>query len=159
MNIGEKKIHSKLTSIHMWLSRHYGKADLCENKNCPHKSVCFDWALIKGCKYYKNRKNFKKLCRSCHKFYDMTESTKRKISIANSGKIRSEEFKKRISNAKKGIPATWKWKEVIAIKNNKPTKYKSITFASKETKTLQTSIANCLKGRSKKANNYKWLYA
>lgn len=57
-------------ALHSWLKRTYGKADCCESKKCTGKSKYFEWALIKGRKYEKKRKNFKKLCKSCHHIYD-----------------------------------------------------------------------------------------
>jgi hypothetical protein len=61
------------SSIHKWLAYKFGKANHCENKNCPKKSVGFHWALIRGKKYEFKRKNFKQLCYSCHKRYDVTD--------------------------------------------------------------------------------------
>mgnify|MGYP001579767579 CR=1 FL=1 len=38
--------------------------------NCPGKSKCFEWALIKGKKHDHNIKNYMQLCKSCHRIYD-----------------------------------------------------------------------------------------
>jgi hypothetical protein len=56
---------AKYSSVHKWVVRWFGRADLCENKNCNKKSKTFDWACITGV-YEKDINNFKKLCRSCH---------------------------------------------------------------------------------------------
>lgn len=73
-------------SIHCWIKKHYGKASKCENPNCSHKSKHYEWALLKGKKYSHNRNNFFMLCVSCHRKYDMTETTKRKIGKALRGR-------------------------------------------------------------------------
>jgi len=69
---GEAKIvgDSGYVSVHSWLKRHYGRADLCENQDCDGMSKTFQWALKKGKKYELKRKNFIKLCRKCHCRYD-----------------------------------------------------------------------------------------
>jgi len=67
-------------AVHSWLRAKHGKANKCENKKCNHKSECYDWALIKGKEYDFKRSNFKMLCRSCHKLYDITEESKLKMS-------------------------------------------------------------------------------
>ena len=67
--------------IHKWLKRKFGKADRCENKKCGGKSKCFNWALKNGAKYAFKRKNFNRLCRSCHTNQDFTEETIRKMVI------------------------------------------------------------------------------
>lgn len=76
---GKGKDHYKWTgdkasygAIHLWLRKTYGKADRCENPKCPKKSKIFEYALIKGKKHERKRKNYKKLCRSCHDIYDET---------------------------------------------------------------------------------------
>ena len=70
---GEKTNHwkgdnIKYCAIHRWLNTTFGKADRCEN-NKTHKGK-YQWALIKGKKYERRRKNFKKLCAKCHAKYD-----------------------------------------------------------------------------------------
>ena len=66
-------------TIHKWLIRDFGKANKCEGKECRKISKCFDWSLLEGKNYERKRENFIMLCRSCHKKYDMTEETKKKI--------------------------------------------------------------------------------
>lgn len=57
-------------TIHQWLAKNFGKANMCEGEQCNGKSKVYDWALKKGKDYEKNRDNFINLCRSCHKKYD-----------------------------------------------------------------------------------------
>ena len=58
------------STIHKWMTRNYGKALMCEMKNCKRISFKYDWALLKGKKYTKKRSNFFQLCKSCHMIYD-----------------------------------------------------------------------------------------
>lgn len=67
-------------TIHQWLIRNY------EKRECEHcgKKKSDGWklhyALKKGKQYERKRGNFSILCASCHKKYDYTEVTKRKLS-------------------------------------------------------------------------------
>lgn len=56
--------------LHYWIRNTFGKANKCENKDCPHKSKQFQWALLRGASYERKRENFIMLCRSCHSHYD-----------------------------------------------------------------------------------------
>lgn len=75
-----KKNGLSYSGIHMWLKRTHGKPFPCEGVSCKGKSKTYEWALVKGKKYERKRENFIKLCRSCHHYYDMTQSQKDKIS-------------------------------------------------------------------------------
>jgi len=70
-----------VSAIHRWLNRWYGRANKCENnKHDNSKPVKkFDYALIKGKPYAKNRKHFKMLCRACHIKYDWTIQRQKKV--------------------------------------------------------------------------------
>lgn len=68
--------------VHDWLTVHYGNIKECEGKDCKGKSRWYDWALKKGKKYERNRGNFLRLCRSCHRKYDMTPE-KMKQAVSN----------------------------------------------------------------------------
>lgn len=70
---------NKYAYIHTWLRRKYGPADKCENPTCIGKSKHFQWSLIKGFKYEKNRSNFKMLCISCHQKYDWIEEERQHL--------------------------------------------------------------------------------
>jgi len=62
------------TSIHIWLKTNHGKADKCENLDCIGKSKIYDYALLRNKEYDHKRENFIKLCRSCHKKYDLSNN-------------------------------------------------------------------------------------
>lgn len=68
--------------IHRWLRLKYGNADCCENKNCNGKSNKYNWTLIPGCEYKRIRKNFKKLCQSCHMIQDYTQEWRENQHLA-----------------------------------------------------------------------------
>lgn len=59
--------------IHKWLKAKFGKADHCEDKDCPKTSRIFHWALKRNCNYERKRENFIQLCIRCHRRYDWTE--------------------------------------------------------------------------------------
>src|SRR5258708_36840637 len=79
-NAWKKKVCDEYT--HTWLYRNYGRPQECEGKNCRKTSSLYEWALKKGKSYDRKRKTFLRLCRSCHRRYDMTEE-KRKKAIKN----------------------------------------------------------------------------
>lgn len=66
--------------LHMYLNRTYGKPTQCQNLDCVYprkgakkileKPYKFEWALIKGKKYSRDRKDYIWLCTSCHRKYD-----------------------------------------------------------------------------------------
>ena len=78
-----KKVVGK-SQVHHWLGVHYGKPRICEDKKCDGrtKERYFDWALKTGYKYERKRENFLRMCRSCHRRYDLTPE-KRKQAIKN----------------------------------------------------------------------------
>ena len=132
---------SEYISLHQWLKYHYGKANHCSN-NPNHKSKRFHWANIDGI-YEKDIKHFVQLCPSCHKKLDWKEETRKKISLAQAGKPRPYRM----------IPVIQKSKEGIVIKF-----WESVTSASKSLGILETSINNCLNGRSKASGGFNWTY-
>ena len=67
------------STIHKWLLDKFGTATKCESKTCNGKSKNYQYALNKGKNYERKRENFKMLCASCHRKYDMTKKTKSKI--------------------------------------------------------------------------------
>jgi hypothetical protein len=141
--------------IHGWLSFHHGKAKKCENENCASVNPKrFEWALLKGKDYERNRNNYIQLCPSCHRKYDFTETQREKLIAAGKKKTFSETTRKKISQSCKG-------KGVIAvIQKDKTGKelilYKSVSEAAKKTKILQSSISNNLTKRSKTAGGFIW---
>ena len=64
------KPKSRISLIHQWLRKKYGKAYMCDNRLCPKKSKNFDYCLISGKEHKKNRKHYRTMCRSCHYKYD-----------------------------------------------------------------------------------------
>jgi hypothetical protein len=65
-------------TIHQWMVANFGNPTKCEALDCEGKSEFYDWALKKGKEYKKNKNNFLRLCRSCHRKYDMTPEKKEK---------------------------------------------------------------------------------
>lgn len=55
--------------IHLWLCRVYGTPKYCEICKRKDKNT-YDWAC-KNHKYTRDRKIFMRLCRSCHRRYDI----------------------------------------------------------------------------------------
>lgn len=74
-------MNPSVSNVHAWLNREYGSATLCEAEKHDYLKVVkkFDYALIHGKKYARNRKNFKMLCRSCHLKYDWTQERQIKV--------------------------------------------------------------------------------
>jgi len=56
---------------HMWLYKHYGKADRCENPACQFKNPKrYEWANISG-EHRRERSDYIRLCPSCHRKADL----------------------------------------------------------------------------------------
>lgn len=62
-------------AIHMWMQNNFGKANLCEGKNCKKITQYYEWANISG-KYKRNRNDWIKLCKSCHMLMDYARRRK-----------------------------------------------------------------------------------
>ena len=58
------------SGIHVWLRKHFGKANKCENPDCSKKCETFHWAKLRDKLYERKRENFWMLCQSCHAIYD-----------------------------------------------------------------------------------------
>jgi len=69
------------TSLHTYIRYRWKRATHCENPDCiyPRKNAAgitlrkpkrFEYALIHGKKYTKDRENYIMLCPSCHRKYD-----------------------------------------------------------------------------------------
>jgi len=56
-------------ALHTWINNHYGKANMCENKDCRKISTYYEWANKTGI-YDRDINNWIKLCKSCHMFMD-----------------------------------------------------------------------------------------
>src|SRR3990167_1088859 len=64
---------------HEHLTRTYGKPTICENKHCLGRSPIIEWANISG-EYKRDISDYFRLCRSCHKRWDMGLITIKGIS-------------------------------------------------------------------------------
>lgn len=69
----------KYSGIHMWMVSAYGKPDACEHcKRTGLTGRYIDWANISGL-YKRTRGDWLRLCKSCHKIYDLSK-TRRQIN-------------------------------------------------------------------------------
>jgi len=82
--------------IHWWLRKRYGKPTKCESKTCTGVGKRIEWALKRNRTYSCDRKDYIRLCKSCHAKYDFTEETRRKLSL-NHVAIRKERKCKKCS--------------------------------------------------------------
>lgn len=60
----------KYYAIHRWIRTIYGSANMCEEPTCLGDSTFYEWALVHGKSYERERDNFKQLCKKCHNLYD-----------------------------------------------------------------------------------------
>lgn len=60
--------------VHKWINSVYGKANRCEGNDCSGMSTKFEWSLIRGKLYARNRDNFRMLCIRCHRRYDLSKA-------------------------------------------------------------------------------------
>jgi len=104
MSVDDKILNNtnEYRHLHWWIKKHYGHANKCENPECPGICKKYEWALKHECEYDYDINNFKQLCISCHKKYDMTQERKDKISKYQREKVVSEETKKKLSESNKG---------------------------------------------------------
>ena len=148
------------SAIHMWLIKHYGKANKCENYNCNKKSKRFYYCLIKGKEYKHNRDNFKMLCASCHRRYDDNDEWRRNIGKASKGRIKTTIHKKAISDALKGqnIGNQRSAKAVIQsdLKGNPIRIWNSAIAAAQFLRISVSGISMCCHGKLKLSGGYKW---
>src|SRR5210317_742958 len=77
--------HPDYNKVHQWLRAKYGNANCCEFCN-DTSSKRFEWALLKDKDYEKERSNFIMLCCSCHRKYDVTDETRKKMSKLKKGR-------------------------------------------------------------------------
>lgn len=146
MYTGGKVSNNEYVSTHLWISRHYGTPKICNNQECPRLSKTFDWALKTGEEYKKSIKNFYRLCRICHKKYDLKIIDDSKfleidLPIISPGKTSLEKRKK-----------------VIRIDKSKSKLFVSIADACRELNVAKSGIISALKGRNKTAYGYVWKY-
>lgn len=56
---------------HMWIHKHFGKANKCQQIGCSFKNPKrFEWSNISG-KYLREQSDYVMLCCSCHRRIDM----------------------------------------------------------------------------------------
>ena len=117
-------------AIHKWLVYNYGSASKCDK--CGRvNSKKYEYALIIGKKYEKNRNNFWQLCSSCHSIYDRRIDKLTKVKL----------------------------KPVLAEKKDGTIlKFYSIKEAVKLLRVSRTGISNNLNGRSASSGGLKWSY-
>ena len=98
------KSHSKkYHQVHYWIHSKYGTASKCENPQCEKlHTKRYEWSLKKGYACESKRDNFWQLCGRCHRKYDFTETTRRKLIKANKGKTLSMEHKTKIKKSLMG---------------------------------------------------------
>lgn len=65
-----KGIFAKRVAKHQWVQRRKGKPKFCEHCGIKDKNKVYDWANIDH-KYKRNIDDYIRLCRSCHRKYDM----------------------------------------------------------------------------------------
>ncbi|OYY99536.1 MAG: hypothetical protein B7Y37_13680 [Sphingobacteriia bacterium 28-36-52] len=129
--------------IHNWISYHHGKANKCENENCESVNPKrFEWALLKGKDYAKNRNNYIMLCPSCHRKYDYTDIQKEKQSLAKKG-----------VSAKNKICVCQYDLNGVFIK-----KFNSYTEAAKEVGGIPTAFCALRRGRLKTYKSFLWKF-
>lgn len=66
----------KYRALHQWIRRNFGSPEFCENKKCTKKCKRYQWTNISG-KYRRDRKDWKRLCMSCHYTFDFNRNDKR----------------------------------------------------------------------------------
>lgn len=60
---------------HIWMKVNFGKANMCEEKECSCVSKNYHWANISG-EYKRERSDWKMLCVKCHKKFDKGKNGK-----------------------------------------------------------------------------------
>lgn len=126
-------------SKHQWVRKYYGKASYCSD-DPSHVSKRYEWANISR-KYKRDISDWKQLCISCHRKFDITDETRRKLSIANSR------------------PRPSRRKAIRGINENGDFfTYPSVTEAARALNIHRTGISSCLVGRGLTAGKLKWSY-
>lgn len=97
---------TKYQSIHYWIHSRYGLADHCEF--CKTTSAKrYQWALRKGFDYERKIINYLQLCDSCHRKYDFTEETNKKMLVTRKKLFASKEGTKLKRKISKGVKKVW----------------------------------------------------
>jgi hypothetical protein len=69
------------SAYHKYLDSNYGKPKVCESPNCEGKSTWFDWCIKTGRVYSHDRNDYLRMCRSCHRKYDMTPEKRQQVIL------------------------------------------------------------------------------
>jgi hypothetical protein len=120
-------------SIHRWIYRNFGKASVCEV--CNKTTKTYHWANLSG-KYLLDRKDWKQMCVSCHKYHDFSESARRNLSLGHSKNTNG----------------------IVSVQHGLVARYETLLDASTKTGISRTAINNCLMGRAKTSGGRTWRY-
>ncbi len=101
-----KKEGVSVAMMHKRVEAKHGKPKICEAPDCKGIGKWFDWCLKRGHKYSDDRKDYLRMCRSCHRAYDLTPELREKA----------------IKNLywKKGLPHPSKGKTYAEMKTREP---------------------------------------
>ncbi len=127
--------------VHAWLRREVGPATYCANDE-THKSKRYELANISG-EYRRDINDYKPLCPSCHRKYDMSEEY---IEM-----LRERTAQWHINNLK---PVAQYTKDGTFIAT-----YPSIKEAAEKIGKPGKRVSDALTGRKKTAGGYVWRYA
>lgn len=132
------------STFHYRVRKKAGKPKFCSNKQCTSiNPKRFEWALIRGREYSDDPADYISLCPSCHRKYDLTEETRKKLSEVMMGKNRHGRDRRVRGISKDG--------NVIECE--------TITQAAKMINLKSMSnICSALAGRTKTSGGYRWEY-
>lgn len=72
MNVNWKGDKASYAAKHIWARNNFGKPDKCDE--CEEDKKRIEWANISG-KFLRDRKDWKKLCVSCHRKFDYSRGS------------------------------------------------------------------------------------
>lgn len=130
--------------LHRWVIKQLGKADSCSIDKM-HQSTRYDWSNISK-NYLADTKDWRMLCRACHRAYDPITPQGRK-NLSEIKKIQSK------GNTSHNTP-------VIAIDSERQISYlfASVKEAAQTVGRVHTAISLALNGRTKTSAGYQWKY-
>lgn len=70
------------SAIHNWVHRKFGMPAHCEKCGVRENGRMYHWANISG-RYVRERRDWIRLCVSCHRFLDMSDEWKRNLSTSH----------------------------------------------------------------------------
>lgn len=133
--------------LHQWVRKNKGKPSECSKcyivgfqRPGKYGGWSIQWANIDG-RYRRNLDDFIALCVKCHRRHDgISEEQKIKMSLAHKGKP-----------GNRALPIL-----KVSLNGEIIARYSSAKEAYKETRILNTSIANVIAGKSKTAGGFQW---